>query len=172
MLLSDSELSYFLVSGGCVEHGGGVVLIKRWAGPSGWGLLGYSGLQLVTGGVMLLPGRWLLNGCRRPFPWLMLRTLLTSASLAGYGLRGGSTSCDYAAHSRDLKLAGTYCRAGRSGGHFRYAIGVNRNCRGTSFSVTIRTRNGKDRIGNCSLPGMLNRRLALAVARSPSLADR
>nr|WP_227453694.1 hypothetical protein [Paenarthrobacter sp. YJN-D] len=40
---------------GALSMAAGIVLTKRWGRPDGVGLLGFTGLQLAVGGIMLLP---------------------------------------------------------------------------------------------------------------------
>ncbi|WBQ08049.1 EamA family transporter [Kribbella sp. CA-293567] len=60
--------------GGAVVMATGVVLSKRWASPAP--LLATTGWQLVTGGLLLLPVAWIVEGS--------LPSSLTLANLAGY----------------------------------------------------------------------------------------
>ncbi|WP_245232907.1 EamA family transporter [Paenarthrobacter nicotinovorans] len=58
VLRSDASLTFVGVLAGmaaALSMAAGIVLTKRWGRPDGVGLLGFTGLQLAMGGVMLLP---------------------------------------------------------------------------------------------------------------------
>jgi probable blue pigment (indigoidine) exporter len=60
---------------GALSMAAGIVLTKRWERPDGVGLLGFTGLQLAMGGVMLLPVTLLVEG---------LPTSVTLPNVAGF----------------------------------------------------------------------------------------
>lgn len=61
--------------GGALSMATGIVLTKRWGRPPGVGLLGFTGVQLAMGGVMLLPVALVAEG---------LPQELSSLNLAGF----------------------------------------------------------------------------------------
>ncbi|MFW0772752.1 EamA family transporter [Paenarthrobacter nitroguajacolicus] len=65
VLRSDASLTFVGVlagMAGALSMAAGIVLTKRWGRPDGVGLLGFTGLQLAMGGVMLLPVTLLVEG--------------------------------------------------------------------------------------------------------------
>ncbi|MGY5451102.1 EamA family transporter [Agarivorans sp. MS3-6] len=60
---------------GAVTMAYGLVMTKRWGRPKGMTLLGFTGWQLLLGGLMLLPVAWSIEG---------LPSQLSLKSLAGY----------------------------------------------------------------------------------------
>lgn len=65
VLRSDATLTAIGVLAGmaaALSMGAGIVLTKRWGRPDGVGLLGFTGLQLAMGGVMLLPVTLVVEG--------------------------------------------------------------------------------------------------------------
>ena len=65
VLRSDATLTLVGVLAGmaaALSMGAGIVLTKRWGRPDGVGLLGFTGLQLAMGGVMLLPVTLVVEG--------------------------------------------------------------------------------------------------------------
>ncbi|WP_369746194.1 EamA family transporter [Paenarthrobacter sp. AMU7] len=65
VLRSDASLTFVGVLAGmaaALSMGAGIVLTKRWGRPDGVGLLGFTGLQLAMGGVMLLPVTLVVEG--------------------------------------------------------------------------------------------------------------
>lgn len=65
VLRSDATLTFVGVLAGmaaALSMAAGIVLTKRWGRPDGVGLLGFTGLQLAMGGVMLLPVTLVVEG--------------------------------------------------------------------------------------------------------------
>ncbi|WP_309073788.1 EamA family transporter [Paenarthrobacter sp.] len=65
VLRSDASLTFVGVLAGmaaALSMAAGIVLTKRWGRPDGVGLLGFTGLQLGMGGVMLLPVTLVVEG--------------------------------------------------------------------------------------------------------------
>ncbi|WP_223944860.1 EamA family transporter [Arthrobacter sp. StoSoilB20] len=65
VLRSDATLTLVGVLAGmaaALSMAAGIVLTKRWGRPDGVGLLGFTGLQLAMGGVMLLPVTLVVEG--------------------------------------------------------------------------------------------------------------
>ncbi|PRB89145.1 EamA family transporter, partial [Arthrobacter sp. MYb23] len=65
VLRSDASLTFVGVlagMAGALSMAAGIVLTKRWGRPDGVGLLGFTGLQLAMGGVMLLPVTLVVEG--------------------------------------------------------------------------------------------------------------
>ncbi|MGF6832836.1 putative blue pigment (indigoidine) exporter [Paenarthrobacter sp. TE4293] len=65
VLRSDATLTLVGVLAGmaaALSMAAGIVLTKRWGKPDGVGLLGFTGLQLAMGGVMLLPVTFVVEG--------------------------------------------------------------------------------------------------------------
>ncbi len=65
VLRSDASLTVVGVlagMAGALSMAAGIVLTKRWGRPDGVGLLGFTGLQLAMGGVMLLPVTLVVEG--------------------------------------------------------------------------------------------------------------
>ena len=65
VLRSDATLTVIGVLAGiaaALSMAAGIVLTKRWGRPDGVGLLGFTGMQLAMGGVMLLPVTLLIEG--------------------------------------------------------------------------------------------------------------
>ncbi|WP_286179159.1 EamA family transporter [Arthrobacter sp. ISL-95] len=65
VLRSDASLTLVGVlagMAGALSMAAGIVLTKRWGRPDGVGLLGFTGLQLAMGGVMLLPVTLVVEG--------------------------------------------------------------------------------------------------------------
>lgn len=78
VLRSDASLTVIGVlagMAGALSMAAGIVLTKRWGRPDGVGLLGFTGLQLAMGGVMLLPVTLLVEG---------LPTSVTLPNVAGF----------------------------------------------------------------------------------------
>ena len=65
VLRSDATLTVIgVIAGmaGALSMAAGIVLTKRWGRPEGVGLLGFTGMQLAMGGVMLLPVTLVVEG--------------------------------------------------------------------------------------------------------------
>ncbi|MBU8866621.1 EamA family transporter [Paenarthrobacter aromaticivorans] len=65
VLRSDATLTVIGVLAGiaaALSMAAGIVFTKRWGRPDGVGLLGFTGMQLAMGGVMLLPVTLLIEG--------------------------------------------------------------------------------------------------------------
>ncbi|MGO4245651.1 EamA family transporter [Paenarthrobacter sp. RAF54_2] len=65
VLRSDATLTVIgVIAGmaGALSMAAGIVLTKRWGRPDGVGLLGFTGMQLAMGGVMLLPVTLVVEG--------------------------------------------------------------------------------------------------------------
>ncbi|WP_311214484.1 MULTISPECIES: EamA family transporter [unclassified Arthrobacter] len=65
VLRSNATLTFVGVLAGmaaALSMAAGIVLTKRWGRPDGVGLLGFTGLQLAMGGVMLLPVTLVVEG--------------------------------------------------------------------------------------------------------------
>lgn len=78
VLRSDATLTFVGVlagMAGALSMAAGIVLTKRWGRPDGVGLLGFTGLQLAMGGVMLLPVTLAVEG---------LPGSVTAPNLAGF----------------------------------------------------------------------------------------
>lgn len=78
VLRSDATLTLVGVlagMAGALSMAAGIVLTKRWGRPDGVGLLGFTGLQLAMGGVMLLPVTLVVEG---------LPSSVTVPNLAGF----------------------------------------------------------------------------------------
>ncbi|MDR6437040.1 putative blue pigment (indigoidine) exporter [Paenarthrobacter nicotinovorans] len=78
VLRSDATLTLVGVLAGmaaALSMAAGIVLTKRWGRPDGVGLLGFTGLQLAMGGVMLLPVTLVVEG---------LPGAVTGPNLAGF----------------------------------------------------------------------------------------
>lgn len=78
VLRSDATLTVIGVlagMAGALSMAAGIVLTKRWGRPDGVGLLGFTGMQLAMGGVMLLPVTLVVEG---------LPTSITLPNLAGF----------------------------------------------------------------------------------------
>ncbi|WGM21720.1 EamA family transporter [Paenarthrobacter sp. OM7] len=79
VLRSDATLTLVGVLAGmaaALSMAAGIVLTKRWGRPDGVGLLGFTGLQLAMGGVMLLPVTLVVEG---------LPGSVSLPNLAGFG---------------------------------------------------------------------------------------
>ncbi|MGO4435503.1 EamA family transporter, partial [Paenarthrobacter sp. RAF9] len=70
--------------GAALSMAAGIVLTKRWGKPDGVGLLGFTGLQLAMGGVMLLPVMLVVEG----LPGSMGGVMLLPVMLVVEGLPG------------------------------------------------------------------------------------
>ena len=78
VLRSDATLTVIgVIAGmaGALSMAAGIVLTKRWGRPEGVGLLGFTGMQLAMGGVMLLPVTLVVEG---------LPGEVSGANLAGF----------------------------------------------------------------------------------------
>jgi probable blue pigment (indigoidine) exporter len=78
VLRSDATLTVIGVIAGmaaALSMAAGIVLTKRWGRPEGVGLLGFTGMQLAMGGVMLLPVTLVVEG---------LPGEVSGANLAGF----------------------------------------------------------------------------------------
>lgn len=78
VLRSDATLTVVgVIAGmaGALSMAAGIVLTKRWGRPEGVGLLGFTGMQLAMGGVMLLPVTLVVEG---------LPSQVTATNLVGF----------------------------------------------------------------------------------------
>ncbi|MGO4590342.1 EamA family transporter [Paenarthrobacter sp. 2TAF44] len=78
VLRSDATLTFIgVIAGmaGALSMAAGIVLTKRWGRPDGVGLLGFTGMQLAMGGVMLLPATLVVEG---------LPSQVTAPNVAGF----------------------------------------------------------------------------------------